>query len=149
MVHGYGNNISWTFQATPIFLAQQGFAYFALDLEGHGQSHDLSLRPRRPSRGARLPRFLHPGLLALGVAPVVQKLGLGLGFRLARLGLGGEEAFFFIHSGKWLFCLLCFKICGSHLELEEADLGFRKKNYKKQREEEEEGKGKRFFLKKN
>ncbi|XP_021830790.1 caffeoylshikimate esterase [Prunus avium] len=41
MVHGYGNDISWTFQATPIFLAQQGFACFALDLEGHGQSHGL------------------------------------------------------------------------------------------------------------
>ncbi|KAF3778256.1 Caffeoylshikimate esterase [Nymphaea thermarum] len=26
MVHGYGNDISWTFQATPIFLAQMGFA---------------------------------------------------------------------------------------------------------------------------
>lgn len=48
--------------------------------------------------------------LLWGVAPVVQKLGLG-----------GHEAFFFLHSGKWLFCLLCFKICGSHLELEEAD----------------------------
>ncbi|CAK9152488.1 unnamed protein product [Ilex paraguariensis] len=41
MVHGYGNNISWTFQATPIFLAQHGFACFALDLEGHGQSQGL------------------------------------------------------------------------------------------------------------
>lgn len=41
MVHGYGNDISWTFQATPIFLAQNGFACFALDLEGHGQSQGL------------------------------------------------------------------------------------------------------------
>ncbi|XP_062161398.1 caffeoylshikimate esterase [Alnus glutinosa] len=41
MVHGYGNDISWTFQATPIFLAQKGFACFALDLEGHGQSQGL------------------------------------------------------------------------------------------------------------
>ncbi|GAB4831267.1 hypothetical protein Ancab_005280 [Ancistrocladus abbreviatus] len=41
MVHGYGNDISWTFQATPIFLAQHGFACFALDLPGHGQSHGL------------------------------------------------------------------------------------------------------------
>ncbi|PSR98567.1 Caffeoylshikimate esterase [Actinidia chinensis var. chinensis] len=41
MVHGYGNDISWTFQATPIFLAQHGFACFALDLQGHGQSHGL------------------------------------------------------------------------------------------------------------
>ncbi|CAL5345995.1 hypothetical protein CsSME_00030552 [Camellia sinensis var. sinensis] len=41
MVHGYGNDISWTFQSTPIFLAQHGFACFALDLEGHGQSNGL------------------------------------------------------------------------------------------------------------
>ncbi|KAM7265138.1 hypothetical protein ACFE04_002821 [Oxalis oulophora] len=41
MVHGYGNDISWTFQATPIFLAQKGFACFALDLEGHGRSDGL------------------------------------------------------------------------------------------------------------
>lgn len=41
MVHGYGNDISWTFQATPIFLAQNGFSCFALDLPGHGQSHGL------------------------------------------------------------------------------------------------------------
>nr|GMD10241.1 caffeoylshikimate esterase [Ipomoea batatas] len=41
MVHGYGNDISWTFQATPIFLAQNGYACFALDLEGHGQSEGL------------------------------------------------------------------------------------------------------------
>ncbi|KAL5772504.1 hypothetical protein ACOSP7_012107 [Xanthoceras sorbifolium] len=39
MVHGYGNDISWTFQATPIFLAQMGFACFALDIQGHGRSH--------------------------------------------------------------------------------------------------------------
>ncbi|KAJ4948003.1 hypothetical protein NE237_026754 [Protea cynaroides] len=41
MVHGYGNDISWTFQSTPIFLAQMGFACFALDLEGHGHSQGL------------------------------------------------------------------------------------------------------------
>ncbi|MED6156711.1 hypothetical protein PIB30_016867 [Stylosanthes scabra] len=41
MVHGYGNDISWTFQATPIFLAQNGFASFALDLQGHGRSQGL------------------------------------------------------------------------------------------------------------
>uniref|UniRef100_A0A5B7BPT6 Putative caffeoylshikimate esterase n=1 Tax=Davidia involucrata TaxID=16924 RepID=A0A5B7BPT6_DAVIN len=41
MVHGYGNDTSWTFQATPIFLAQHGFASFALDLQGHGQSQGL------------------------------------------------------------------------------------------------------------
>ncbi|KAG9132271.1 hypothetical protein Leryth_027032 [Lithospermum erythrorhizon] len=41
MVHGYGNDISWTFQATPIFLAKHGYACFALDLEGHGQSQGL------------------------------------------------------------------------------------------------------------
>ncbi|VFQ89534.1 unnamed protein product [Cuscuta campestris] len=41
MVHGYGNDISWTFQATPIFLAQNGYACFALDLEGHGLSQGL------------------------------------------------------------------------------------------------------------
>lgn len=41
MVHGYGNDISWTFQATPIFLAQNGFSCFALDLQGHGHSQGL------------------------------------------------------------------------------------------------------------
>ncbi|KAI3456290.1 hypothetical protein Pfo_012953 [Paulownia fortunei] len=41
MIHGYGNDSSWTFQATPIFLAQNGFACFALDLEGHGHSQGL------------------------------------------------------------------------------------------------------------
>ncbi|XP_043714883.1 caffeoylshikimate esterase [Telopea speciosissima] len=41
MVHGYGNDISWTFQSTAIFFAQMGFASFALDLEGHGHSQGL------------------------------------------------------------------------------------------------------------
>ncbi|KAK1378829.1 Caffeoylshikimate esterase [Heracleum sosnowskyi] len=41
MVHGYGNDISWSFQGTPIFLAQHGFSCFALDLQGHGQSQGL------------------------------------------------------------------------------------------------------------
>ncbi|CAI9087531.1 OLC1v1021614C2 [Oldenlandia corymbosa var. corymbosa] len=41
MVHGYGNDISWTFQMTSIFLAQNGYACFALDLEGHGKSQGL------------------------------------------------------------------------------------------------------------
>ncbi|KAG0483873.1 hypothetical protein HPP92_011957 [Vanilla planifolia] len=41
MIHGYGNDISWTFQSTPIFLARAGFACFALDLPGHGRSSGL------------------------------------------------------------------------------------------------------------
>ncbi|KAL6197474.1 hypothetical protein ACLB2K_033082 [Fragaria x ananassa] len=45
MVHGYGNDmISWTFQATAVFLARHGFACFAcfaLDLESHGGSQGL------------------------------------------------------------------------------------------------------------
>ncbi|PKI77568.1 hypothetical protein CRG98_002022, partial [Punica granatum] len=41
MVHGYGNDVSWTFQMTPIFLAGKGFACFAFDLEGHGRSDGL------------------------------------------------------------------------------------------------------------
>ncbi|KAJ6292498.1 hypothetical protein OIU78_024636 [Salix suchowensis] len=41
MVHGYGNDISWTFQSTAIFLAQMGFACFGLDIEGHGKSQGL------------------------------------------------------------------------------------------------------------
>ncbi|CAJ1936388.1 unnamed protein product [Sphenostylis stenocarpa] len=41
MVHGYGNDISWTFQGTPIFLSQSGFACFAIDLQGHGHSQGL------------------------------------------------------------------------------------------------------------
>ncbi|EOY28341.1 Serine aminopeptidase [Theobroma cacao] len=40
-VHGYGSDTSWTFQSTPIFLAQKGFACFALDIEGHGRSQGL------------------------------------------------------------------------------------------------------------
>ncbi|KAL9234236.1 hypothetical protein vseg_009127 [Gypsophila vaccaria] len=41
MVHGYGGDISWNFQSTPIFLAQNGYACFALDLLGHGLSPGL------------------------------------------------------------------------------------------------------------
>ncbi|KAJ8761688.1 hypothetical protein K2173_004464 [Erythroxylum novogranatense] len=41
MVHGYGNDISWTFQDTAIFLAHMGFACVALDIEGHGRSEGL------------------------------------------------------------------------------------------------------------
>lgn len=41
MVHGYGNDISWTFQNTAIHFAQIGFAAVALDLEGHGRSDGL------------------------------------------------------------------------------------------------------------
>ncbi|KAJ4849668.1 hypothetical protein Tsubulata_019866 [Turnera subulata] len=41
MVHGYANDISWTFQSTAIFLAQMGFACFAIDMEGHGRSQGL------------------------------------------------------------------------------------------------------------
>ncbi|KAL8228159.1 hypothetical protein R6Q57_015743 [Mikania cordata] len=41
MVHGYGNDISWTFQSTAIFLAGAGFSCFALDMEGHGRSEGL------------------------------------------------------------------------------------------------------------
>nr|AOS51476.1 caffeoyl shikimate esterase [Calamus jenkinsianus] len=41
MIHGYGNDISWTFQATPIFLARHGFACCAIDLPGHGRSPGL------------------------------------------------------------------------------------------------------------
>lgn len=41
MVHGYGNDISWTFQGISVFLAQMGFACFALDIEGHGKSQGL------------------------------------------------------------------------------------------------------------
>lgn len=41
MVHGYGNDISWTFQSTTIFLASNGFSCFALDMEAHGRSQGL------------------------------------------------------------------------------------------------------------
>ncbi|MQL80098.1 hypothetical protein Taro_012570 [Colocasia esculenta] len=41
MIHGYGNDISWTFQSTAVFLAGSGFACFALDLPGHGLSQGL------------------------------------------------------------------------------------------------------------
>ncbi|KAI4304341.1 hypothetical protein MLD38_039869 [Melastoma candidum] len=41
MLHGYANDVSWTFQSTPIFLASRGYACFAFDLEGHGRSQGL------------------------------------------------------------------------------------------------------------
>lgn len=41
MVHGYGNDSSWVFQNTAILFTQMGYATFALDLEGHGQSDGL------------------------------------------------------------------------------------------------------------
>ncbi|XP_071707242.1 caffeoylshikimate esterase-like [Rutidosis leptorrhynchoides] len=41
MVHGYGNDISWTFQSTAIYLASNGFSCFALDMESHGRSQGL------------------------------------------------------------------------------------------------------------
>jgi len=41
MVHGYGTDISWNFQSTPIFLARNGFSCYALDIQGHGLSHGL------------------------------------------------------------------------------------------------------------
>lgn len=41
MLHGYGNDISWTFQSSPIFLARSAFSCFALDLPGHGRSQGL------------------------------------------------------------------------------------------------------------
>lgn len=41
MIHGYGNDISWTFQNTAILFTQIGCAAFALDLQGHGRSEGL------------------------------------------------------------------------------------------------------------
>ncbi|KAL2629324.1 hypothetical protein R1flu_014010 [Riccia fluitans] len=41
MVHGYGNNSSWTFQNTAILFTDMGYAACASDLEGHGQSEGL------------------------------------------------------------------------------------------------------------
>ncbi|KAJ0078113.1 hypothetical protein Patl1_36789 [Pistacia atlantica] len=41
MVHGYGNDMSWTFQAMTIFLAQMAFACFVLDIESHGRSQGI------------------------------------------------------------------------------------------------------------
>eukprot|EP00267_Zea_mays_P047073 XP_020399500.1 caffeoylshikimate esterase-like [Zea mays] len=41
MVHGYDNDISWTFQSTTVFIARSGFACFAADLSGHVRSHGL------------------------------------------------------------------------------------------------------------
>ncbi|XP_057851935.1 caffeoylshikimate esterase isoform X3 [Cryptomeria japonica] len=41
MIHGYGNDISWTFQNNAIFFAQMGCAAAAIDLPGHGQSDGL------------------------------------------------------------------------------------------------------------
>ena len=71
MVHGYGNDTSWTFQGTPIFLAQHGFACYALDLPSHGRSDglpafvpDVHLAARHclaffsSVAAAELPRFL-------------------------------------------------------------------------------------------
>ncbi|KAL3676230.1 hypothetical protein R1sor_026178 [Riccia sorocarpa] len=41
MVHGYGNNSSWTFQNTAILFTEMGYAACASDLQGHGQSDGL------------------------------------------------------------------------------------------------------------
>lgn len=41
MIHGYGNDISWTFQKTAIFFTEMGCGAFGLDLEGHGRSGGL------------------------------------------------------------------------------------------------------------
>ncbi|KAJ0011208.1 hypothetical protein Pint_32999 [Pistacia integerrima] len=62
MVRGYGNDMSWTFQATTIFLAQMGFACFVLDIESHGRSPNCSSFFNSVKRGPSfnvLPRFLY------------------------------------------------------------------------------------------
>lgn len=41
MIHGYSNDISWTFQNTAIRFSSFGFAAFAMDIEGHGRSPGL------------------------------------------------------------------------------------------------------------
>lgn len=41
MIHGYTNDISWTFQNTAIRFAASGYAAFAMDMEGHGSSQGL------------------------------------------------------------------------------------------------------------
>lgn len=41
MVHGYGNNISWTFQNTALLFVGMGYAAVASDLQGHGKSEGL------------------------------------------------------------------------------------------------------------
>ncbi|KAH7279066.1 hypothetical protein KP509_37G003900 [Ceratopteris richardii] len=41
MIHGYTNDISWTFQNTAIRFAAEGYAAFTMDIEGHGQSDGL------------------------------------------------------------------------------------------------------------
>ncbi|KAJ3670248.1 hypothetical protein LUZ60_010572 [Juncus effusus] len=42
MIHGYGNDISWTMQSTAVYLASIGKYYcFASDLPGHGRSDGL------------------------------------------------------------------------------------------------------------
>ncbi|KAG6547962.1 hypothetical protein Mapa_010783 [Marchantia paleacea] len=41
MVHGYGNNTSWTFQNTAILFTDMGYAACASDLEGHGLTEGL------------------------------------------------------------------------------------------------------------
>ncbi|KAM1245590.1 hypothetical protein ACFX2I_036749 [Malus domestica] len=64
MVHGYGNDISWTFQATPIFLAQTGFACIALDLGARRLRRPPRLCPRRWPCGQRLRIILQFGQTA-------------------------------------------------------------------------------------
>ncbi|XP_020598938.1 caffeoylshikimate esterase [Phalaenopsis equestris] len=72
MIHGYGNDISWTFQSTPIFLARSGFACFALDLHGHGYSSGIrAFVPDLPAVADDCITFFrsalssHPSLLSL------------------------------------------------------------------------------------
>jgi acylglycerol lipase len=41
MVHGYANDISWTFQNTAVLFTEMGYAAVASDLEGHGRTEGL------------------------------------------------------------------------------------------------------------
>lgn len=41
MVHGYGNNTSWTFQNTALLFTDMGYVAVASDLQGHGNSEGL------------------------------------------------------------------------------------------------------------
>ncbi|WVZ02979.1 hypothetical protein V8G54_023785 [Vigna mungo] len=48
MVHGYDNDISWTFQATPIFLTQSGFTCFAVVWTFKATTTPKALKPSSP-----------------------------------------------------------------------------------------------------
>ncbi|MCO5559318.1 hypothetical protein L7F22_012915 [Adiantum nelumboides] len=88
MIHGYTNDISWTFQNTAIRFASMGYTAFAMDIEGHGSSEGLKafvpnldyvaedfyaffIRQKQDPRYKNLPFFLFGESLGGGVCLLI------------------------------------------------------------------------------